>query len=168
LNDELTPILGLARPRPTLRCDYVLPPLVFKHLEPRTRCLTPPPEGGSVVLPCSSTDDQAQSLLFMLPNAVRFNIYRKVIGGKLLHIVRRSKQLGHVSCRTCEGQEWDSWMLKCRGAMKLHTGFYAHIGRGSSGLIQLLQSCRAVYVDAIRLLYETNTFDFDCMEGFIQ
>jgi len=142
---------------------YDIPPLVFEHLPPRTRRLTPPPDSRQS-LPCTRADEQTQSPLFKLPEELLLMIYKEVVGNRLLHIVRRQRKLGHVACNG-SGDADECKENQCRG-LKLPTGTYAQTGPGND-LIQLLQTCRKIYVDAVQVLYSSNIFDFDCMEGFI-
>ncbi|KAF7862752.1 hypothetical protein EAF04_007624 [Stromatinia cepivora] len=112
----------------------------------------------------------------MLPREVRMEIYERVLGGRVLHIVRRKTKMGHVVCK-CDGRNLDGgdtrredacMVAGCRGLKILGgSGVHERVGEGSGGLIQLLQVCRRVYSEAIPLLYSTNTFDFDSMESLI-
>ncbi|PQE33540.1 ankyrin repeat protein [Rutstroemia sp. NJR-2017a WRK4] len=109
------------------------------------------------------TQHQAQ-FFSMLPKEVRLLIYEKVLGGRVLHIVRRTKQLGHVPCKRGDLEKEESCRaLGCRGS-KEYNGYYASNGEGHGDLIQMLQVCRRLYTEAIPILYSTNTFDFDSME----
>lgn len=119
--------------------NYEAPPLVFEHLPPRTRCLTPSP-GARQSLPCSRADEQTKSPLFKLPEELRLMIYKEVVGNRLLHIVRRQRKLGHVPCNGNGGAD-DCKENQCRG-LKLPTGTYAQTGPGRGDLVQLLQTCR--------------------------
>jgi hypothetical protein len=119
--------------------SYEAPPLVFQHLPPRNRCLTPSPDGAQS-LPCSKTDGQTQSPLFKLPEEILLLIYKEVIGNRLLHIVRRQQDLGHVLCKG-SGDPDDCIENQCRG-IKSPTGPYTETGPGSGDIIQLLQTCR--------------------------
>ncbi|KAG4030899.1 hypothetical protein MFRU_010g00330 [Monilinia fructicola] len=119
---------------------------------------------------------QGGSKLFeRLPKEVRLEIYRWVLGEKVLHIVRRKDGLGHVVCQcdrdseTGEISEEDGCIVAgCRGVkIPGGSGVHERIGEGSGGLIQLLQVCRRIYSEAIPLLYATNTFNFDSLESLI-
>ena len=119
--------------------SYQAPPLVFEHLPPRTRFLTPPPVGGQPFL-CPKANEQTQSLLFRLPEELLLMIYEEVVGNRLLHIVRRQRKLGHIFCNE-SGDADECKEHQCRG-LKLPTGTYAQRGLGNGDLIQLLQTCR--------------------------
>ncbi|KAF7912061.1 hypothetical protein BELL_0299g00090 [Botrytis elliptica] len=111
----------------------------------------------------------------MLPLEVRMEIYKWVLGGKVLHIIRRKDKLSHVVCK-CDRKDSDVGTREedacivagCRGVKILGgSGVHERIGERSGSLIQLLQVCRRIYSEAISLLYSTNTFNFDSMESFI-
>jgi hypothetical protein len=121
------------------RATYEPIPLVFNHLPPRTRCLTPSPfqsqsEHGL------QTDEQTQSLLFTLPDEILLMIYKEVVGNQLIHIVRRQRKLGHTVCQTT-GDPDECREEQCRG-LKLPTGRHVQTGQASGDDIQLLQTCR--------------------------
>ncbi|TGO68339.1 hypothetical protein BOTNAR_0026g00260 [Botryotinia narcissicola] len=110
----------------------------------------------------------------LLPSEVRMEIYKWVLGGRVLHIVRRKDKLSHVVCKSdrrdldAGTREEDACIVAgCRG-VKIPGGSGVHeiIGEGSGSLIPLLQVCRRIYSEAISLLYSTNTFNFDSMESF--
>ena len=127
------------KPESQRRASYQAPPLIFAHLPPRTRCLTPPPSDRQPEL-CPKTDKQTQSLLFTLPEEILILICKEVVGNKPFHIVRRQRKLGSAICNT-SGDPGECRENQCRG-LKLPTGTYAHTGLGHGGLIQLLQTCR--------------------------
>ncbi|TGO64020.1 hypothetical protein BCON_0009g00290 [Botryotinia convoluta] len=111
----------------------------------------------------------------MLPSEVRMEIYKWVLGGRVLHIIRRKDKLGHVVCR-CDRRDSDvrtreedaCIVAGCRGVkIPGGSGVHERVGEGSGSLLQLLQVCRRIYSEAISLLYSTNTFNFDSMESFI-
>jgi hypothetical protein len=119
--------------------SYQAPPLVFEHLPPRTRYLTPPPAGRQQLL-CTKANEQTQSPLFRLPEELLLMIYKEVVGNRLLHIVRRQRKLGHIFCNG-SGDADECKEQQCRG-LKLPTGTYAQTGFRNEDLIQLLQTCR--------------------------
>jgi hypothetical protein len=127
------------KPENQRRASYQAPPLVFGHLPPRTRCLTPPPTEREPAL-CPKASDQAQSLLFTLPKEILMLIYREVVGDKLIHIVRRQHKLGHTICCT-SGDPGECRDDQCRG-FKIPTGTYVQTGEAYEDSIQLLQTCR--------------------------
>ncbi|KUJ22029.1 uncharacterized protein LY89DRAFT_576892 [Mollisia scopiformis] len=139
--------------------NYQPPPLV-QSLTRRSGCITPP----SLV---PQELDQIKSPLFKLPEEILLLIYEQVIGNNVLHIVRRANHLGHATCSNkSSGSHDDCQDLKCRGT-KLPNGVSVQDGHGRDSFIPLLQTCRKIYVDAINVLYTSNTFDFDCMESLI-
>lgn len=144
--------------------SYDPPPRLLPHIPPRPRCITPPLD-NSKEEESIAFHDQAQSRLFCLPEEILLNIYECVIGNRVLHIVRRRGKLGHTSCKST-GEPDVCKEAKCRG-FKLPTGLYVLSGNGSGDLIQLLQTCRKVYVDAIDILYTSNIFDIDSLESMI-
>jgi hypothetical protein len=91
-------------------------------------------------------ETQHQARFFsLLPKEVRLLIYEKVLGGRVLHIVRRTKQMGHVPCKRRDSEEESCRALGCRG-FKEFNGYYASNGEEHGGLIQMLQVCRRLYV----------------------
>ncbi|TGO26260.1 hypothetical protein BPAE_0063g00290 [Botrytis paeoniae] len=111
----------------------------------------------------------------LLPSEVRMEIYKWVLGGRVLHIIRRKDKLGHVVCK-CDRRDSDVGTREedacivagCRGVkIPGGSGVHERVGEGSGSLLQLLQVCRRIYSEAISLLYSTNTFNFDSMEAFI-
>jgi hypothetical protein len=120
---------------------YEPPPPLSQHIPPRTHCLTPPRFEISTEEPVV-LHEQIQSPLLNLPKEVLLMIYERVVGIRVLHIVRRRDKLGHTLCIST-GEPDDCKEAKCRG-LKLPTGLYARSGHGSGDLIQLLQTCRKV------------------------
>ncbi|ESZ98372.1 hypothetical protein SBOR_1250 [Sclerotinia borealis F-4128] len=116
------------------------------------------------------------SFFAMLPKEVRVMIYEWVLGGRLLHIVRRGEMLGHVACK-CDGNSEMAGIIReedacvaaeCRGVKILGgSGVHERVGEASGGFIPLLRVCRRIYSEAIPILYSSNTFNFDSMECFI-
>ncbi|KAF5877406.1 uncharacterized protein Bfra_001773 [Botrytis fragariae] len=117
----------------------------------------------------------------LLPSEVRMVIYKWVLGGKVLHIVRWKNKLGHIVCE-CDRRDSDVGTREedacivagCRGVkIQGGSGVYERVGEGSGSLLQLLQigakpkANKHSYSEAISLLYSTNTFNFDSMESFI-
>lgn len=156
--------------------NYQPPPLVQSL--PRRKGYITPPELEIEKL------DQLQSPLFTLPREVLLLIYEQVIGNNVLHIVRRPNKLSHATCcNNSSGSPDDCRDMKCRG-IKLPNGVCVPDGRDYGDLLPLLRTCRKMqvtlhgllhrvnadkcrYIDAIQVLYTSNTFDFDCMESII-
>ncbi|KAG0648659.1 hypothetical protein D0Z07_4914 [Hyphodiscus hymeniophilus] len=136
------------KPDSQRRASYQTPPLVFTHLPPRTRCLTPSPFESKPGLRLR-TDEQAQSLLLTLPDEILLMIYTEVVGDKIVHIVRRRRKLGHTICDS-SGDFDDCREDQCRG-LKLPTGTYVHTGEANGNSIQFLQTCRKILPRHIQL-----------------
>jgi hypothetical protein len=121
-----------------------------KYVEPEPDIRHQPRQGRplTIVSLCQAEDagqpldieQQSASLLFTLPKEVRLMIYEQVLGGMVLHIIRRENKLGHKLCKT-SGDPDQCAMVHCRG-FKIPSGL--HIGRGNGEIIQILQSCRRV------------------------
>lgn len=126
-------------PRQRRASGYQPPRLIFTHLPPRTRCLTPPPIRSKSEL-CAKIDEQTQSLLFSLPKEILLLIYEEVVGNRFIHIIRRPRQLGHTICKA-NGDPEECREKQCRG-LKLPNGTYAQTGPSNGNLIYLLQTCR--------------------------
>ncbi|KAF8852622.1 hypothetical protein BDZ45DRAFT_694930 [Acephala macrosclerotiorum] len=145
--------------QPKKASNYQPPPLAVP-LARRKGAITPP------LLEYEELD-QAQSHLLRLPEEILLLIYEQVIGNNVLHIVRRSNGLAHATCsHHSAGNQDDCRDFKCRGT-KLPNGVCMPNGRSHDGIIPLLQTCRKIYIDAVKVLYTSNTFDFDCMESLI-
>jgi hypothetical protein len=128
----------VARAQPTEDRLYELEPDV-RHLGRRKRPLSLVSSSSDEdVRQSLYTDQQNTSWLFNLPKEVRLMIYEEVVGGMVLHIVRRKNKLGHKLCKG-SGDPEKCISDHCRG-FKIQSG--VHAGRGSGGLIQMLQSCR--------------------------
>jgi hypothetical protein len=129
------------KPESQRPASYQPRPMVFTHLPPRTRCLTPSPfESPSELYP--ETNEQTQSLLSALPEEILLMIYQEVVGNRVMHIVRRQSKLGHTICNT-SGDSNECKEDQCRG-FKLPTGKHVHNGEAHGDSIQLLQTCRKV------------------------
>ena len=123
------------------RASYQAAPLVFTHLPPRTRCLTPSPfESPSELQLNPRADKQTQSLLFTLPGGILLMIYKEILGDRMVHIMRRQRKLGHTICESM-GDFEECREEQCRG-LKLPSGTYVHTGEANGNSVQLLQTCR--------------------------
>lgn len=121
-----------------------------RHLEPELEIRKLPPRKRTLSVSSSYraenarqtllTEQQTASLLFKLPKELRLMIYEHVLGGMVLHIVRRKAKLGHTLCKTRADPE-QCTLDRCRG-YKIPSGF--HTGRGNGQLVQILQTCRKV------------------------
>ena len=123
------------------------------------------------------TYDQPQSTLITgLPAEVRQIIWVKVLGERLLHIVRAPKRLLAIECvedsvpnletlyHGCWGSTTHDW-INVKGP-----GFYTNPHREGWGtpanLLPLLRTCRVTYSESISLLYERNIFDINHFDTF--
>lgn len=98
--------------------------------------------------------EQAQSNFFArLPAELRTLIYTEILGGNVLHIVKREKRLGHSRC-TVNRLLQDERVYVCRSPT-------------DRDLMPMLKSCRKVYLEAIHLLYSRNVFAVNCMDSLI-
>ncbi|RFU26991.1 hypothetical protein B7463_g9354, partial [Scytalidium lignicola] len=122
------------------------------------------PHSSSAVHTSSSTTHAGQSQFFRLPLAVREKIYGILIGqNELLHILlryRSSPSRWEVAYRRCgAGGHTEDCILK--GCREFHDrvkgsyfGYFDHVGG-------LFLSCRDIYREASRVLYNQNTLEFD-------
>ena len=106
------------------------------------------------------------SLLTKLPLETRLEIYFYALGGNLIHIVRKGKNLGHVRCKLMHQTDFTR---SCRPAAlrtspELTSGVLAFT---SNGNLALLRACRQIYIEAVHILYASNTFDFDHQDMFL-
>jgi hypothetical protein len=123
--------------------------------------------------PSNGPISQTCSLLAKLPLVIRLQIYTCVLGGSTLHIIELKQRLAHINCphygvldveRVCfpHGNQrathpiWsdDQWEADWQ-----YDGLFCR-------RLALLQTCRQVYIEAIDILYTTNTFDFSTAESF--
>lgn len=138
--------------------------------------LTPPSKlWNPFKKPIQQTAAQTQSTLFVrLSPELRHLIWRQVLGGHLLHIVRVRKRLLAISCT--EDVDPDHW-TKRHGCWGLTSGtltlgttpgwyMYSHSYHPSkpAALLLLLQACRRIYAEAITILYTENVFDLNHLD----
>ena len=125
------------------------PPSPPKPLPRKRRPLSASPWGRSSNSNCS--------LLNRLPPEIRIEIYRYVLGDKLLHLVQGNKKISHVRCRALSETDY---VRSCR-PMAANTANRMLPGSTSNGNLALVKTCRQVYRETIDLLYATNVFDLD-------
>ncbi|KAJ5806871.1 hypothetical protein N7474_010463 [Penicillium riverlandense] len=131
---------------------------------PRKRALTLPlPEKPTwIKWRKQKTKEQTQCLLMKLPLELREEIYRQVLGNKVVRIWRTFDELGHTSCPTQVVKKRRGWLngrLLPDGPRKKPRP----INR-ANGNLALLLTCREIYSEAINTLYTQNTIqllDFD-------
>ncbi|KAL8782303.1 MAG: hypothetical protein Q9213_005497 [Squamulea squamosa] len=109
---------------------------------------------------------QRESLLLSrLPLELRQEIYTYVIGGSLVHVLRKGKHLAHVRCKRQTETDFERY---CRphASYTCHSGM-STLGSTANGNIALLRTCRQVYVEAVEIMYAQNTFEFDHQDLFL-
>jgi len=119
------------------------------------------------------TADQSMSpFLGKLPFELRQIIYEEVLAGgddgRVVHIIRKHKRLGHWRCRIQDGLKLcETQSLRCISgwlAYKARVWTADKAGRlelrTDDGLLPLLRTCRAIYSEAIKILYSKNIFHF--------
>ncbi|KAL8677903.1 MAG: hypothetical protein Q9186_005714 [Xanthomendoza sp. 1 TL-2023] len=115
------------------------------------------------LLPPSSQSDSR--FLARLPLEIRQEIYNYIVGGNLVHVVRKGQHLAHVRCKHC----WESdFQRDCRryASNTCHSAAPS-MGFTANGNIALLRTCRQVYSEALPIMYSHNTFDFDHQDLFL-
>lgn len=146
-----------------------------KILHPKSRSppITPTSPIGTSTLPIRERIPSVPTQPFRfldLPLEVRDKIYGYVVGiNSVLHILlkhRPSRLPPTVRYRRCRGANSNHEACtsgKCR-ELSIQDGVY--IGWFDSGCIPLMLSCRMVYKEMIRVVYTTNTFDFETPTAF--
>ena len=116
---------------------------------------------------------RARFPLLSLPPEIRHEIWRKVLGGNLIHILHAPHKLvgvvcterddgyEHTRCHSC----WDlGEKPRPQGfsfARSLLRRRPSNSNSKSTGLLQLPLTCRAVHDEAMPILYNDNTFDLN-------
>ncbi|KAH7317921.1 hypothetical protein BKA65DRAFT_557333 [Rhexocercosporidium sp. MPI-PUGE-AT-0058] len=118
------------------------------------------------------THEQVQSpFLAKLPIEIREMIYEEILGGgdrRLVHILRKDRRLGHWRCRLQDGEEvCDQQDRRCVEGWLSYKSKVWHLDRNGlldlvtdGGLLPLLMTCRAIYSEAVPILYSKNVFHF--------
>lgn len=122
------------------------------------------------------TLDQSQSQLLRLPKEILDLIFAQILGGHLLHIARARKKLVAISCtdKSRGGRPYlETSGHNCWGS----TTGWPQLGTTPGYLVQtrddhppardllpLLQTCRMVYTQTIRILYRDNIFDINHLD----
>ncbi|KAL8984157.1 MAG: hypothetical protein Q9205_001799 [Flavoplaca limonia] len=111
------------------------------------------------------TPQPASLLLTRLPPEIRHEIYKYVVGGNLIHILRKGRHLAHVRCTRYDLADFDR---SCRpyAACTVDDEVGA-IASTANGNVALLRTCRVVYAEAVEIMYATNIFDFDHQDLFL-
>ena len=88
-------------------------------------------------------------LFFNLPREVRDMVYREVLGGRRLHVVRKRRRLGFRACRVEAGRGGECPTRECLGSVDAEgvwTGGFSGRERTDGGVLGLVLVCRRVYV----------------------
>lgn len=101
-------------------------------------------------------------LLNKLPLELRLQIYEYVLGGNLLHLIQIPRRIAHVRCRALHVPDHSR---QCRPASRMP--LHPWLRTISSANLALLKTCRQIYIEAIDILYTTNTFDINHLSTFI-
>ncbi|KAL8854356.1 MAG: hypothetical protein Q9221_000843 [Calogaya cf. arnoldii] len=114
------------------------------------------------------TPQSASKLLTHLPLEIRQEIYTYVLGGNLIHILRKGTHLAHVRCKKTKNENENDFQRLCRpNARNTAHSESPTLASTSNGNLALLRTCRTVYREAVDILYATNAFDFDHQDLFI-
>lgn len=119
-------------------------------------------------------DNSQSSPLLHLPTEIRRQIFTKVVGHSVLHLVQLPKRLGHIRCsgfRIDVGTApFNDIPRDCFAPATVQT--YRHdelldLAARSDGSLALLQTCRQIYTESVTLLYTANTFDINHAQTLI-
>lgn len=114
---------------------------------------------------------QEALLLSRLPLELRQKIWREINGDYLLHLnlIPNSDYGSHLRCYACRAfnksatPTGEDTQPRCQGSQKEPCFFFGPPQTLSSALSLLLTS-RQIYIEAVDLLYATNTFSIDALE----
>lgn len=145
-----------------------------KSLPRRRRALSASP--GSRKLQSQSEN----SPLLQLPFEIREQILLEAFGNGLLHLIQLPRRLGHIRCglkldhyedcqkgrfcdmyRQCFRPEFDSQPSFDDIPSYHYNCESTEPRRRTPGCLALLQACRRLYLDALPILYQSNTFDIN-------
>ena len=119
------------------------------------------------------TYSQSQSLFFSrLPPEIRQQIYLHTLGEKTIHLVPKHSRLDHVLCTESYYPNLSShacWIIRSTSA-SIGVAYILREKNWSGagdGLLNLLQTCRKIYSEAVHVLYARNTFDVPTPESII-
>lgn len=123
------------------------------------------------------------SLLQKLPPEIRLMIYGYVFGDEAVHLVQLKGKIRHVRCcqhksasetashRSCCPETLARWR-----SSSSFSGTGSHIyphthaslsNKLSNSSLSLLRTCRAIYLEAADILYQTLSFDVDDLHTFV-
>ena len=103
--------------------------------------------------------------LAKLPLEIREEIYKYVVGGNLVHIVRKGDKLAHVRCAF--DRPWDLFRECRRAAARTCYDDVPTLAFTANGNVALLRTCRQIYTEAVNIMYKHNSFDFDHQDLFL-
>lgn len=101
-------------------------------------------------------------LLNKLPLEIRLQIYEYVLGGNLIHLIQIPRRIAHVRCRASRVPDH---LRECRPASRIPN--HPWLRSVSSANLAFLKTCRQIYMEAISILYTTNTFDINQLSTFL-
>lgn len=114
---------------------------------------------------------QEALLLSRLPLELREKIWREITGDFLLHLnlIPNSDHGSHLRCYVCRAfhkartPTGEDTQPRCQGSQKEPCFFFGP-PQSLSSVLSLLMTSRQIYLEAIDLLYATNTFSIDSLE----
>ncbi|EEA27695.1 hypothetical protein TMatcc_004009 [Talaromyces marneffei ATCC 18224] len=118
-----------------------------------------------------------------LPPEIRLMIYGHIFGDEAVHLVQLKGKIRHVRCckhksasdipshRRCCPETMARWRSSSAGAGS-DSRLYPHthkslLGKLSNSSPSLLQTCRAIYLEAADMPYSTLSFDVDDLHTFV-
>lgn len=118
------------------------PPLPLRD---RALSLPLPAPKFNVPTTVQKTHSQIQAILFrQMPIEVRRLIYEEVLGGEVLHILRKRRKLGHYVCRVEPHLCLNRACLALTDSDGVWAGWRNHSEPTDGGLLPLLRTCRKV------------------------
>ncbi|KAL8802980.1 MAG: hypothetical protein Q9182_003468 [Xanthomendoza sp. 2 TL-2023] len=154
---------GYKSTRAMFQQDYKSAEQERKKLKSAPQPLPNHRERSLSLLPPSPQSDSL--FLTRLPLEIRQEIYNYIVGGNLIHVVRKGQHLAHVRCKP-------GWEVDFQRDCRPHASSTCHsaassMGFTANGNIALLRTCRQIYSEAVRIMYARNTFDFDHQDLFL-
>ncbi|KAJ9156023.1 hypothetical protein NKR23_g822 [Pleurostoma richardsiae] len=119
------------------------------------------PAAGEVLV----TEDQSRSILFAIPEEIRYCIYLAILGDRVIHVEGRYYPLTH---------RWNVWHCLCSSsstsllrdlcpemAVRARRGSLSDFRRRFHRMdIAIMFTCRLIYSEVVSLLYSSNEFRF--------
>jgi hypothetical protein len=140
----------------------------------RNERIPPPLSARQRELSFSETHLAAQqhcAFFAKLPVELRFKIYKFVLSYSIIHTLALRRRMAHAKCsankesdieRACLPQDHE---YICRHPIWSDDEPWNPVTLSRADLA-LLRTCRQIYVEAINILYSSNTFDFATAESF--